>query len=140
MVDQLQHKTISNIKQEQLRIVKQGTEPGQDAQIQGQQNNQQGNDQGMQQIIVGGGGNDQVEGNQPIGPQAGLGEGGDNQIRPIWRPNKNQNQAAGQRIRILGMNEQSGTTANRRMPQVGNPHDPNALYFDDEMDDEEVIK
>jgi hypothetical protein len=61
MIDQLQHKTISNIKQEQLRVVKQGTEPGKDAQMHGQQNNQQANDKGIQQIIVGGGGNDQME-------------------------------------------------------------------------------
>jgi hypothetical protein len=47
MVDQLQNKTVLNIKQEQLHVVKQGTEPGKDAQMQGQ-DNQQANDQGIQ--------------------------------------------------------------------------------------------
>lgn len=137
-VEQLQQKVMVGVKQEQLRLVKQGTVPGNDNQdcvnTTQQQIHQQDSDPPQihrMEIVGSQDGDDEKpelqhmdEGGVYIGDSNN--EGG--QQQSYW-PSPGQQQ----RIRILGISGNNNNSGDRGIPQLH----PNAPYFDDEMDDDE---
>lgn len=134
-VEQLQQKVMAGIKQEQLRVVKQGSMPaagnnngnGPEVDVtstnEGQPQQQQfGGEEGQRQGEAGGG----------QGGDGGAGTSGD-ESQPggaqIWGQQQ-------QRIRIVGM-PGAGGADRAAMPRLHNPLGPNASYYDDQMDEEE---
>lgn len=127
-VEQLQYKLITNFKQNQLRVVKQGSVPANEQEDnKSQQPNQQSLYQQHQE-----GDHPQVQQGVPrviIGGSGASGSHGQPQQQNWSLPAGHQ-----QRFRIIGVDGAD----NHPPPQLHNQMGPNPSYFDDEMDDEEV--
>ena len=152
-VDQLQQKVMLGVKQEQLRLVKQGTVPGADNQDSGgttaQQQHQEdsASPQQLHRMDIVNRNQDVVDDEDKpqqlqhmdeggvIGDSNNNSEGGQQHHQQSYWPSSGGQQQ--QRIRILGISGSTTTSSggDRGIPQLH----PNAPYFDDEMDDDEEV-
>nr|CAD2153652.1 unnamed protein product [Meloidogyne enterolobii] len=150
-VEQLQQKVMVGVKQEQLRLVKQGTVPGADNQDCGGNTAQQHQEdsaspQQLHRMDIVNRNQDVVDDEDKpqqlqhmdeggvIGDSNNNNEGGQQHHQQSYWPSSGGGQQQ-QRIRILGISGSTTTSSggDRGIPQLH----PNAPYFDDEMDDDE---